>query len=55
MIPPVKNPPKKEIAQMIINITAIMYNKLPMMKKDLRFKNVYIVMYIKLCQKNNCA
>ncbi len=29
-----------------------MYNKLPMMKKILRFKNVYIIIYIKLCQKN---
>lgn len=46
MIPPVKNPPKKEIAQMIISITAIMYNKLPMIKKVLRFKNVYLIKYI---------
>ena len=29
MIPPVKNPPRKEIAQIIINITAITYNMFP--------------------------
>ena len=33
MMPPVKNPPKKLIAQMITRTTAIIYNRLPMIKK----------------------
>lgn len=30
-MPPVKNPPKNEIAQITIRITAMMYNKFPML------------------------
>lgn len=57
MIPPVKKPPKKEMAHITIRITATVHKMFDMIlnlkvEKTILFNDLYLYMYKICCQKN---